>query len=292
MTIIDTPYNTTSKIPSLLSKGVKTVIRYYNFSNSSTFKDKRLELAEAELLSASGLNIAVTFQQRQNQIDDFSELKGIAAGRQAYRYARDHIGQSAGSGIYFSVDFDADKSAINTNVQPYFKGVQQAFNEESAGNPQYRIGAYGSGLVCTTLSDNNLIELTWLAMSRGFLGTKEALKLGRYHLAQLAPEAKLCGLDVDFNEINPMYSDFGAFTLASDSSVINPNSQAGDQYKVVTRGNLNLRGGAGTNFDVIGNLHSGQIVFVKSINNGWASIDLEGDGQSDGFASIDFLKRI
>jgi len=292
MTIIDTPYNTTSKISSLLSKGVKTVIRYYNFSNSSTLKDKRLELAEAEVLSANGLSIAVTFQQRQNQIDDFSESKGIAAGHQAYRYARDHIGQPAGSAIYFSVDFDADSSAINTNVQPYFKGVQQAFNEESAGNPQYRIGAYGSGLVCTTLSDNNLIELTWLAMSRGFLGTKEALKSGRYHLSQLAPEAKLGGLDVDFNEINPAYSEFGEFTIATDSSVLHQNFQAGEKYRVVTRNRLNLRGGVGTNFNVIGSLHSGQIVFVKSINNGWASIDLEGDGKTDGFSSIDFLDLI
>jgi hypothetical protein len=46
MTIIDTPYNTQSKIPCLLSKDVQTVIRYYNFSNSLGLPDKRMELAE------------------------------------------------------------------------------------------------------------------------------------------------------------------------------------------------------------------------------------------------------
>ena len=76
MSIIDTTSNTQSSIPCLLSQGVQTVIRYYNFSNSSTFPEKRLELLEAELLSANGLQIAVTFQQRQNQVADFSEPNG------------------------------------------------------------------------------------------------------------------------------------------------------------------------------------------------------------------------
>jgi len=47
MSIIDTPFNTESSIACLLSQGVRTVIRYYNFSNSRTFPRKRMELAEA-----------------------------------------------------------------------------------------------------------------------------------------------------------------------------------------------------------------------------------------------------
>ena len=83
MSIIDTTSNTQSSIPCLLSQGVQTVIRYYNFSNSSTFPEKRLELPEAELLSANGLQIAVIFQQRQDRVADFGESNGIAAGRRA-----------------------------------------------------------------------------------------------------------------------------------------------------------------------------------------------------------------
>src|SRR5205823_5923939 len=170
MTIIDTTSNTESSISCLLSHGVQTVIRYYNFSNSLTFPHKRMELAEAQALAAHGLQIGAVFQQRQNQVADFSESKGLASGRRAYRFAQDNIGQPAGSGIYFSVDFDASSSEIKNSIAPFFQGVKRAFDEESGGNPDYRIGAYGSGLTCATLTQEGLIELTWLAMSRGFRG--------------------------------------------------------------------------------------------------------------------------
>ena len=292
MSIIDTPFNTESKASCLVANGVKTVIRYYNFSNSSTFKSKRLELAEAQVLSAHGLKMAVTFQQRQNQVGDFSDAKGEAAGRRAYRYAQDHIGQPAGSGIYFSVDFDASKTELANHIEPYFNGVKRGFDAESGGNPEYRIGAYGSGLVCSVLTGKGLIELTWLAMSRGFRGTKDALNNGEYHLAQNAPEAHLCGLGVDFNDTNPAKPDFGEFSIDFDTVVPSPIIAIGYRYKVIARNGLNLRGGPGTQFNTLGSLRANQMVFVKSITNGWAAIDLEGDGLIDGFSSIDFLKPV
>ena len=79
MSIIDTPFNTESRIPCLLSQGVRTVIRYYNFSNSRSFPEKRMELAEVQALAANRMQIAVVFQQRQNKITDFTEAKGVAA---------------------------------------------------------------------------------------------------------------------------------------------------------------------------------------------------------------------
>src|SRR5215471_5357679 len=151
MSIIDTPMNTTSQLACLSEKGVRTVIRYYNFSNSLNFPEKAMQLAEAQAIAAHGMQTAVVFQQRQNQAADFSELKGVAAGRRAYRYAHDDIGQPAGSAIYFSVDFDASSDELDNSVAPFFNGVKQAFVNESGGSVAYRIGAYGSGFVCTTL---------------------------------------------------------------------------------------------------------------------------------------------
>jgi len=174
MDIIDTPFNTKSKISCLVSQGVGTVIRYYNFSNSLSFPEKCLQLPEAQALGAQGLRTAVVFQQRQNQVADFSETKGAAAGRRAYRHAHDNIGQPAGSAIYFSVDFDATKTQITNNVVPFFEGIKRAFEEESDDAPEYGVGAYGSGLVCSTLAKKKLIDFRWLAMSRGFSGTREA----------------------------------------------------------------------------------------------------------------------
>lgn len=213
MSIIDTPANTTAKLACLKSKGVTTVIRYYNFRNSQQLPDKRLDPPEAQALAASGIQIAVVFQQGQNSALAFSDAQGFKAGLAAFRHARNKIGQPAGSGIYFSVDFDASTSEINQRIVPYFQGVRRAFSQESGGGPSYRVGVYGSGLVSSTLTAKALIELTWLAMSRGFRGTKEALQAGAFHLAQVPPEKILCGLDVDFNEPNPARPDFGAFTI-------------------------------------------------------------------------------
>jgi hypothetical protein len=292
MSIIDTPFNTASRIPCLVSQGVQTVIRYYNFSNSQSFPEKCLELAEAQTLGAQGMQIAVVFQQRQDQVADFTELKGVAAGRHAYRHAQDNIGQPAGSGIYFAVDFDASSSDITDNIAPYFEGVKRAFAEESRGNPAYRIGAYGSGFVCTSLTTKGLIEFTWLAMSRGFRGTLEAFSIGEFHLAQRFPPTMLCGLSVDFNTPNLERPDFGAFTIADSTAEPGPVATVGERHRVVARSGLNLRKGPGTQFDIIGGLPSGQIVFVVSINNGWARVDVEGDGHIDGFASASFLERL
>ena len=292
MSIIDTPFNTKSKIPCLLSEGVRTAIRYYNFSNSQNFPEKRLELDEAQTLAGQGMRIAVVFQQRQNQVADFSELKGVAAGSRAYRHAQDNIGQPRDSGIYFSVDFDADSNEIENNILPYFEGIKRAFAEESGGNPEYRIGAYGSGLVCSTLTERGFIDLTWLAMSRGFRGTREALNAGEFHLAQRAPATTLCGLGVDFNDPNPDRADFGAFTIDEDIQGHGQVFATGERYRVVARSGLRLREGPGTQFDIVGGLHLGQIVFVVSIIEGWARVDVEGDGHIDGFASAGFLERL
>ena len=213
MSIIDTPVSTTTRISCLKSEGVSTVIRYYNFRNSNVFPSKRLELPEAQALSANDIQIAVVFQQRQDRVADFNDSKGFDAGTTAFRHAQDKIRQPANSGIYFSVDFDASNSEITNSVIPYFRGVRRAFIEQGGGNQQYRVGVYGSGLVSSRLTDAGLIQLTWLAMSRGFRGTRDALEAGEFHLAQRAPEAHLCGISVDFNDPNPARPDFGAFTV-------------------------------------------------------------------------------
>jgi len=291
MSIIDTPMNTTSRLACLSEKGVRTVIRYYNFSNSLNFPEKAMPLAEAQAIAAHGMQTAVVFQQRQNQVGDFSELKGAAAGRRAYRYAHDNIGQTPGSAVYFSVDFDTSNSEFKDSVLPFFQGIKRAFAEESAGVPDYRVGVYGSGFVCTTLAEKSLIDFIWLAMSRGFRGTKEALKAGQFHLAQKAPEQRLCGLDVDFNTSNPDKPDFGAFAIEGDTEHGNGTGN-GQRFKVLARSGLRLREGPGTQFDVIGGLRLGQVVFVASITDGWARVDVEGDGHVDGFASAGFLEPV
>lgn len=291
MSIIDTPWNTTSKLAALAANGVTTIIRYYNFSNSQRLPEKRLSLAEAQAISAQGMTIAVVFQQGQSGAADFTEIKGYEAGRRAYRYALNDIGQPAGSGIYFSVDFDASPSQIKNAVSPFFQGIQRAFDEVSGGQPIYRVGVYGSGATAAALTRAKLASLVWLAMSRGFRGTREALEKGNYHLEQRAPEAVLCGLGVDYDYANPANPDFGAFTLAveDEAASVAPGAR---RCKVIARNGLRLREGPGTNFDVVAGLQSGQIVYALPVNAEWSSVDVEGDGLIDGFAASAYLKPV
>jgi hypothetical protein len=129
-------------------------------------------------------------------------------------------------------------------------------------------------------------------MSRGFRGTQETLAAGEYHLAQRAHETSLCGLQVDFNDPNPDRADFGVFNIERDTGPHNPVTTVGTRHRVIARNGLCLREGPGTQFEIIGGLRFGQIVFVQSITDHWARVDIEGDGQIDGFASVGFLERI
>ena len=99
MHIIDTPWNTRKQIACLASSGVRTIIRYYNFSNSASLPEKCLQRDEAQIIAAHGMNIAAVFQQGQNAVESFSKAKGYAAGQRAFRHAHDDIGQPSGSAV-------------------------------------------------------------------------------------------------------------------------------------------------------------------------------------------------
>jgi hypothetical protein len=211
--IVDTPWKTTEKIPCLKQNGIQTVIRYYNFVNSKALPQKRLELPEAKALSAAGFQIAVVFQAVQNRRSDFSKDKGVAAGKRAWEIAKKNIGQPNGSTIYFAVDFDASTTDIDGFIVPYFEGVQSAMKELGMGKSDYKIGAYGSGLVVNELLQRGLIEFRWLSMSSGFRGTKKAIEEGKYELRQIVPATTLCGIGVDYNEKKTPNTDIGSFSI-------------------------------------------------------------------------------
>ena len=63
-------------------------------------------------------------------------------------------------------------------------------------------------------------------------------------------------------------------------------------YVVTARSGLKLREGAGTTFDVLQVLPHATRVFVVKEKDGWAAVDLQGDGVLDGWMSLDFLSPL
>jgi N-acetylmuramoyl-L-alanine amidase len=64
------------------------------------------------------------------------------------------------------------------------------------------------------------------------------------------------------------------------------------QFEVVSRDSLNLRGGPGTDFKVLKQLKPGTKLRVLREQGEWRMVDLEGDGNPDGFAHAAFLRRL
>lgn len=212
-TIIDTPWDTTNYINVLKQAGIQTVIRYYDNRNSPVLPQKRLELAEAQALSAAGLNIVVVFETDGNHSAYFTAEQGQEDGQNAYNWARNTIGQPAGSAIYFAVDYNAQQYELGS-IRNYFNGVKSSFNNLGGGHSLYRIGAYGSGGVVTALKSQGLCDYRWISMSQSYWGTQTALADHDYELHQ-APvlHAQISNLSVDYNVQNPNVTDIGSFRL-------------------------------------------------------------------------------
>lgn len=198
------------KISCLKNNGITAVGRYYT---SSKTNKKLLKPDEANALSRAGIHIWAVYQDRQDRLSDFSHAKGLAAGADALSYALNTIKQPSASAIYFSVDFDPSKSEYENSVKPFFEGVNEAFAQ---GNSPYRIGVYGSGLICRSLLDAVLVTYTWLSMSTGFRGTPEFTASNKWHLLQRREVKGFCNLSsVDPDDINGNKLDFGGFLLSS-----------------------------------------------------------------------------
>lgn len=143
-----------SNVAELHSLGATFISRYL-----SDFPSKNLTLAEAQALTAGGINIVSNWEDDVNTWE-----RGYSGGM---RDAQVAWGQHKACGgpdkrpIYFSVDTDVDPS--NATLHQYFAGA-------GAGMTPGQIGVYGSTGVCNALKAAGLVSWTWRTMSTGWNG--------------------------------------------------------------------------------------------------------------------------
>jgi hypothetical protein len=177
--------------------GVNTIIRYYDHQNE-TIRGKTLTRAERDLIVTNGFNVAVVFQHNNNRIASFTALRGRQDAARSLVLA-DQVSQPKGSAIYFGVDGPWQSSYELVNILAYFREIRT-----SLAGSGYRVGAYGSGLVCALLVTNGL------AAPMSWPGYYEFYQTGRWRLAQL-PAVECGGRSVDFDLTNGADSEYGQF---------------------------------------------------------------------------------
>jgi uncharacterized protein (TIGR02594 family) len=287
--IIDVPSNVQAFAIPLSEAGVKTVIRYYNRSNSSRLPTKCLTQPELAALHSAGLSVAVVFEQgggANGDLGDLSDANGTADAQRALELAR-MMDQPEGSGIYFAVDSDYTTQADLDQIASYFGKI-----EEVVGG-RYRIGVYGSGLVSSRLKTLGLVDFIWLAGAARWSGTQKALTAGNWSIFQkfLDVRSEVGGFDCDGNIINPSFESFGQFGAGEVHSTPRGEGSAA-LFQVTARSGLNLRSGPGEDFRVLQVLDSGMIVTGVERAGSWIKVDLEGDGHADGFVFAKFLQAV
>lgn len=196
----DCVFDASDFIPQIKDGGYEFVCRYY--FRASKYKTL-LTRSEVVALNKAGVSVVTVYEGSVEE-----PLGGASAGSIAALAAMGRamvIGQPDGSPIYFAVDFDASNEQIENGIDPYFRAIIKAFGGK------YKIGAYGSGLVLSTLDARKLITHQWLAgamgwrMSRGYAGAQ---------IIQ-APAKNLGFGDVDPNIAQ---GDYGGWRLDADRS--------------------------------------------------------------------------
>jgi hypothetical protein len=185
------------------ASGINTIIRYYDHENE-TLPGKTLRKVERDLILANGFNIAVVFQHNNNQLPSFTWLRGRQDAERSLVLAEENS-QHKGSAIYFGVDGPWNTVYELANILAYF-GELKARLAAAA----YRVGVYGSGLVCETLLTNGLADLCWLGAPKTWPSYRDYYQTKQRSLAQL-PTTRCGGRSVDYNLVSGINADYGQF---------------------------------------------------------------------------------
>ena len=132
--------------------------------------DQTIKDAVFEWRVNKGQNVSAARKQRLLRADP-SYRKHIKFYERFRQYHRNAFGKGADA---------LNERSMLPFVDHYFNEVNRILKADG----RYRVGVYGSGLVCKHIQGKGLAKFCWLAMSSGWPGTKAHRSSGNWHLAQ------------------------------------------------------------------------------------------------------------
>lgn len=188
---------------NLVQQGITHIGRY--LGNSW----KGLEQAEVDAIKSSGLAIFSLFEKNSTKVSYFTYAQGKSDALEATGYAEE-LSQPHGTGIYFTVDFDAQPKDFSV-ILDYFKGVRDNLKN-------YSVGAYGSHSTLCYLKSQNVATYFFqtVAWSHG-------QHCNFNHIFQYQCDKPFAGINVDF--VNLEQNEIGAWgkSVIPHPNVAKPN---------------------------------------------------------------------
>lgn len=194
--VLDIAQDPTPHLAAFKSLGVKSIFSY--ISSIQPNGDKCWSVPRVKAAAAEGFRIGIV-HEGWGGVDGrgITGPDGTRDGHFAVRIAP-VLGAPKGATIYFACDWDFTTAQIHSEVFAYFRAIRAAMSpagvELTAASLPYKIGVYGSGAVCSELKAAGLVEMTWLAQSRGWLGFGEWLS--KADITQ-GPDSHINNADLD-----------------------------------------------------------------------------------------------
>ena len=286
----------------LAAQNVKIVVRFFARKPQPGLREKIMAsdgnmiggVREPTVLIRNGLSIVSLYQYRNNLSEKFlrgledtgSAKAEVAADAKAALDQARLVGQPEGSAIYFGVDFNVNRAAVNA-VLEYFRVIGQTVGS------RYAIGVYGNGLVNRILREEKLVSYNWISASRSHEETVDFYNGGQWHLFQNQvdrrwfgpPDKCSTGLDVDTNLQNPRIASIGAWGAGEvDRS---RNQKIFDQRRFAIRTTPVVQesdGGGGDRQGCKSDIRVPRNANVRILvqSGAWSGVDIDEDGNADG----------
>lgn len=276
----------TDFLKNLSDRGVKTIIRYYSDENNLPCKNVTKD--ERKLLHDSGFSLAIVYQFEGRTPGRYTKATGQKDSGTCLTKAN-AINQPDGSAIYFGIDADVGTHEPN-GVLSYFDEINKAFGG------RYQVGCYGAGSICKAVRQKGLVTFTWVPEAPAWSGTRDFMNDGDWTFYQNKTDmeksglSKGYGIEVDTDFINPKFDTIGAFDASGalvkyDKQEVNAIAQARRWVKPLRMPLLDKPQGR-----EIGHMCVARSVRVlDETQNGWAQIDIDEDGQANGYCEAKHL---